>query len=263
MDYKQFRENYLTTHRASIPVKPRGSNSWFAIMLWVLVYIGAAVISGVHTVPTIVDSIPKDVLPPIAGIASLFGFLFLELALFTGALSRVKSRLKSLALSVAFIAAVVANVYSAVKAFTETQSDGFAVVVGVILGVAAPLMALVAGETVAHLRSENESDTAEDMKTYRQEMRDLDAKINAAYTRHMSDKVEPIEITREEKPQLPTGNLRGKREIYETLQQYPDVVEQLLQKQINAREVAERLNTSPATLSKVLATFRKERETLP
>lgn len=186
MTYDEFRRDYSKKHPNSVPVKQDfHGNGLGARLLWLAVFISAALISSVHTVPTILATIPTGGIIPllVVNIAALSGFVAVELTIFASAMYKSRGRIATMALVLSLATAVVANIYSAVSTMTGGQSNWFEVLVAVFIGFAAPFTAYVAGEMFARMSEEDREEQQKIDRAYREDMQRFDKAVLMAYTK--------------------------------------------------------------------------------
>lgn len=193
LSYEEFRSQYEKQHPASVPVAPKEVRSEYPRWLRGVVlamFICAAMLSGVHTVPTVYAGIEDDgVVAPIvrAGVA-LASFVAVELAIFVAAYARLKAsgKLVTAMLIVTFSIALVSNIQSVLKALGANGEIGVTIV-GVVLGVGAPLIALMSGEMFVHMHSASTKADTEAEAVYRDERKQFDATVLSAYRKYEKD----------------------------------------------------------------------------
>lgn len=186
MTYDEFRRDYSKKHPNSVPVKQGfHGNGWGARLLWLVVFISAALISSVHTIPTILTTIPTGGIIPlfVVNLAALSGFVAVELTIFASAMYKSRGRIAMTALVLSLATAVVANIYSAVSTMTSGQSNWFEITVAVFIGLAAPLTAYLAGEMFARMSEEDRAEQQRIDRAYREDMQKFDKAVLMAYTK--------------------------------------------------------------------------------
>lgn len=166
MDYMSFRKEYELQHPASVPRPPKRISEyprWLRVLVG-LMFFSAALVSGVHTVPTVRSAIENNVAVWVGDFVAACSFVAIELAIFVSAyLRRKNSGLAVTIMGITFTVALVANIVSVGKAMGVSGDMG-AILVSIILGAGAPLIALTAGEMFVHItdagrRDEVSSDT--------------------------------------------------------------------------------------------------------
>lgn len=187
MTYEQFELDWMKRHRGSVVKRVRVS-SWgliFGLLLWGVIAIGAALVSGAHSVPAIFATIPALVPSPFRELLSLSGFSIFELLIFAGSMYRRDSRYAGWGLLISVAGALAANIGSSVHAVTENGGDLLSFVVALVLAFIAPLAAFLAGEMVHHLYERHAAMIEAANAITDQKRRDLDATINAQYARYL------------------------------------------------------------------------------
>lgn len=196
MNFDQYEADWLKRHKRSLPSKPRVS-SWGlvgGILLWSIIALGAALVSGAHSVPAIYQTIPLSVPNVLRTGLSLFGFTIFELLIFAGALYRRDSRFAHFGLLLSMIGALAANVGSSVFAVTENKGDWLNMVVAVVLAFIAPLAAFLAGEMVHRLFAAHNEKMREAGDAYNQARADLDKQINRDFVKYERDFAKAHEV---------------------------------------------------------------------
>lgn len=197
MTFEDFERDWLRRHRGSMVTRPRLS-SWgllFGLMLWGIIAVGAALVSGAHSVPAILQTIPIIVPSPYRESLSLSGFTIFELLIFAGALYRRDNRYAAWGLYVALAGALAANIGSSIHAVQENQGDWLATTVAVILAVIAPLAAFLAGEMVHHQYEQHRKTIDKAQVDYEQKLKDRDAIINREYVKYSKGQSEKVAVS--------------------------------------------------------------------
>jgi hypothetical protein len=148
--FADIRAEFAEQHPASVPVLQRIASPYPAWLrnVVLLMFIAAVLLSGVHTVPTIYATIPSSAIIPelVRQIAAYAAVVIVELGLFVSVYA-AKSGSRNLALFiqiVAFTGAVAANIHSVIGTLEST--DQGTLVVGAIIGVIAPIIAMLSSE---------------------------------------------------------------------------------------------------------------------
>lgn len=150
-----FRQHYQLTHPSSVPalVMPDKKEyqphykyrSWLRYVN-LAILISASLLAGVHTVGVVYDGITVGpiITEFIRRVVSILSFCAVELSIFISAYIMDKKRNLAVAiLIVGFLVSMAANIFSVFAAFATVDTGGR--LVAVLLGVGAPLMALLAG----------------------------------------------------------------------------------------------------------------------
>lgn len=263
MNYDEFRDQWYKTHPNSVPDKPKPANGLLKIALWFIVYFTAAILSGAHSIPAIAKTIPTDadfITASAANAIALSGFFFVELTLFVNALHKGEGWVSRITTITALGTAIVANIYSSINALssnvsnTEAAGTFFLIFVALVVGISAPLTALLAGERIHALEVENEKANSATDAEYIERMKQIDAIINAAFTKYTNEGAasktyESSTSHDEEQANGKAANL-GQAEVEQVLRERADIWDALVNKTASAREIAAYIGTSPATLSK-------------
>lgn len=223
LSYEAFREQYEKQHPASVPLAPVEVRSEYPRWLRgvvLLMFICAALLSGVHTVPTVYAGIEDDVVAPLVrAVVSLSSFVAVELAIFVAAYARLKANgwLVLAMLVVTFGIALVSNIQSVLKALGANGELGLTLV-GVALGIGAPLIALMSGEMFVHMHSASTRADAAAEARYREERKLFDAVVLSAYRKYEKEArsftVHSLNGANEQPdaPRLLNGSLNGANE---------------------------------------------------
>ena len=186
MTFDQFERDWLRRHKSKV-VRPRRVSSWgliFSILLWSIIAVGAALVSGAHSVPAILFTIPAVVMSPAREILSLFGFTIFELLIFAGAMYRHDSHYAEKGLILAMIGALAANEGSSIYATTQNGGGWLDLVVAIILGLIAPLAAFLAGEMIRIQRQKYKTEKEKAKHEYDGERAALEAVINREFKKY-------------------------------------------------------------------------------
>lgn len=216
LTYAEFRVQYEQQHPASVPVQPSKLAREYPFILRFMVaamFLSAALLSGVHTAPTIHAMIEDSVVPWIRAGISLFGLVAIEFAIFTAAYMRRKNtKLATGILVVTFTIAMASNLTSISR--TQAAVDFGTRVVTVILGVGAPLIAVMSGELYVEMTQSSSKEDVEAEVNYREEKKRWDTTINGAYTKYRERFT--LERASNSIPEVSNGNSIGKQ-VLETL----------------------------------------------
>lgn len=186
MDFDSFQRDWLKRHKGSI-VKPPRISSWGligGIFIWAVIALGAAVVSGAHSVPAILQTIPQIITSPFREVLSLFGFTIFELLIFAGALYRRQTRFATMGLLLSLVGALAANIGSSVFSVHENQGGGLDYAVAIILALIAPLAAFLAGEMVQRLFTQHHEQIALKTAEFDEKRRELDKVINREFVKY-------------------------------------------------------------------------------
>lgn len=202
MEYNEYRKQYELSHRASIPTK-RITLEYPPLLTWAVLamFLCAALLSGVHTAPTAYETIEAGkVSEGVRQAASLATFGFVELGILVSSYLLFKrSSNEWFALSVLLVCsfiAMAANLYSVSKAL---KSDDFgSVIVGVSIGIGAPLIAALTGKVFVNLHHSNEQSKTRSQDMYRNAMQMFEADVLNSYEQYSREQVETLRIEREQ-----------------------------------------------------------------
>lgn len=185
LSYDEFEKDWIRRHKGSLVQKPKVSSLGLiaGIAIWGLSALGAALVSGAHSIPAILDTIPPVVPSPFKEILSLFGFTIFELLIFSGAVYRRDSRYALAALWTAMIGALAANIGSSIRT-ALIVGDALALIVAVVLAAIAPLAAFLAGEMVHRLFEKHKEQIGEATAVWNDWRKGLDATINREYRKY-------------------------------------------------------------------------------
>lgn len=191
MTFVEYKTEWLLRHPGSIPTpKEAEKHGILAKLAWGFSFISSAIVSGVHTVPTIVQTIPSSeyLTSDAKWIASLFGFGAIELSIFLSARYRADSNVAKAGLFLSVAAAIVSNVYSGLHILQAANDNFIGGAAAILLGIIIPLLAVVSGEQWSKL--DREDKIAQQLVDIENDGLDkeLDKIINAAYHRYLNPK---------------------------------------------------------------------------
>lgn len=189
IDYDEFRKQHELRHPASVPVLEIEMNEYPAWARWavLLTFISAALVSGVHTVPTVWKSIEigEIITPEIRNIVSLASLAAVELAILLSAYLMAKGvKLAYFVMGIASAVAIMANLYSVITAFTSGGDLG-ALIVAVCLGVGAPLITLFTGKMYVDIHRADRVQDAKARKVYREACIAWDKEIEREFKKQL------------------------------------------------------------------------------
>jgi hypothetical protein len=164
--YDDFRAFYEKTHRASIPHRKNVLGRYPPFLKWaiLLMFISAALLSGVHTIPTVRSGIETNELitASIRDMVSILSFVAIELAIFLAAYALIggvgfrANGLTYMTLLTAFSVAMVSNLHSVGSALSD-DSSSMSQAVTLVLGVGAPLITLMSGKMFVNIHRDDRS----------------------------------------------------------------------------------------------------------
>lgn len=188
MDYVEFRTHYELQHPASVP-RPDAFRAarvypWWLQLVVIVMFVCAALMSGVHTVPTVREGMPDDSMfsNAVKDLIAYGSFAAFELSVFSAsyALLRRASAWVWLTLAVSFLVMVASNLLQVTRAFASDGDPGTQLV-AVIVGVGAPLVALLSGKILVDIHRTNAHQDAEAAARYEDARRQFDADVLAAW----------------------------------------------------------------------------------
>lgn len=188
LSYEEFRTQYEKQHPASIPQIEYEVHEYQAWVRWAVffTFVCAAMVSGIHTVPTVwqsieVNEIVTEAMRTVVAYASLFA---IELAILLSAYLMAKGvKLAYFVMVIASLVAVLANLYSVGRAF-DTGGESFALVVSVALGIGAPMIALFSGKMFVDIHRADRIQDAKAKRTYKEACIAWDSEIEKAWKGH-------------------------------------------------------------------------------
>lgn len=191
LSFEDFRQDWILKHPASIPVEQVDDSPYprWLKTATLLMFLSAAMLSAVHTIPVIFETIPNnDVVSietrTIAANASIAAF---ELGILLSAfLMIVKSseRLAWVLLGMMFVGTVVANIVSISKAGDGTLG---ASIVTLIFGGGVPIIALAAGKLFVNIHNSERIGKKRGREEHREALKQLDTTINQAYSKYAKE----------------------------------------------------------------------------
>lgn len=222
--YQEFRAEYDEQHPASIPVyePPLAENPRWMIWATLGMFICAAVLSGVHTVPTAYSTIEAGkVAEWVRQLAAMGAFIFVEVGILMTSYTMFKkwSWIAFLILLLSIAIAIVANLYSVFHAM-QTDDIG-AIMVGVALGIGAPLIAMMSGKQYVQLHRSEQIAEIRTRQKYREDKLQYDAEVQSAWSIQQAKaeakaekqaERERIRIERESEQMLSLNSLNGANE---------------------------------------------------
>lgn len=185
MNYDEFRQQYEAQHPSSVPVLRYEMSVFPAWVRWAVMamFMAAAIISGVHTVPTVYETIEADkVAPLVHDAAALASFIAVELAILLSAyLLKRNTVLGWLLLIITSCVAGIANLQSSMTAMSG--KDDWSRLVAVVLGVSAPLIVLASGKLLVDIFNGERSINTRAEERYLEACKAFDAEVLTAFKR--------------------------------------------------------------------------------
>lgn len=199
MDYLEFRKQYEEQHPASIPRLEEEHSPYPKWTRWgvFLMFLSAAVLSGVHTIPVAYYGIPGgDIIgEETRRLAAHSSFVAVELAiLFSAFVLLVKSsmRLAYIVIGVCFFIAMVANVTSIAEIYSSGGDLNIGgTIVSLAFGVGMPFIALMAGKLFVNIHNTERGLDKKSREALAESNKRFDAKILAAYNSYQKAQKQP------------------------------------------------------------------------
>lgn len=271
MDYSEFREQYEAQHPASVPqaadFRAARVYPWWLQVVVLIMFICAALMSGVHTVPTVREGMPDDQMfsDAVKDLIAYGSFAAFELSVFSAsyALLRRGSRWVWLTLAVSFLVMVASNLLQVTRAFA-VRGDPGTQMVAVIVGIGAPLVALLSGKILVDIHRTNAGQDADCARRFQEARQRHDADVLAAYEKLQKRAVRSASAGRPQRTEVDasderdhaTGQGYSKRAdaravVWRHLEAYPEDAD------ANVRGLADRLHVGKSTVSDVQRAFRE------
>jgi hypothetical protein len=256
-DYILFREQYELQHPASIPqleYDVHEYQAWVRIAV-LITFICAAAVSGIHTVPTVWQSIEVNeiVTETMRTIVSYASLAAIELAILLSAYLMAKGvKLAYFVMAIASTVAVLANLYSVMRAFNAGGEIG-AMIVAIALGIGAPTIALFSGKMFVDIHRADRIQDARAKKVFKETSVQWDKEIEKAWKAYQKNGVGKRRVVTQnvvshgKSVEISTGNYqRNATEIvHDYLQKNPDAFQR------SNRDLASELGVSHPIVGKV------------
>lgn len=189
LDYLEFRSQYEIQHPASVPQMEYDVHEYQAwVRVAVLItFVCAAAVSGIHTVPTVWQSIEVNeiVTETMRTVVSYASLAAIELAILLSAYLMAKGvRLAYFVMFIASTVAVLANLYSVIRAFNAGGEIG-ALIVAIALGIGAPMIALFSGKMFVDIHRADRIQDARARKAFKEASVEWDKEIEKAYKAYL------------------------------------------------------------------------------
>lgn len=255
MEFEDFRRDWLTKHQHYIPKKPELRKNIGGLILWVIIFISASVVSVAHTSPTIFDTLPKILTSEaLRWVIAVFGFGAVELTIFASALHEARSRLARITLVLSTVVAGAANIWSGLGALqgNDTLTNPIiVVVVAVILGAGLPLIALLSGEMYAKLLHNDSAGNAVLISQYNEAMRTLDTTILSAYNKKTKNEISGNfnEISMKQNDENEISN--GSEKAWKYFNENQSEAMKFLRGEMKGTEVARDFNMTPVQVTRL------------
>lgn len=183
LDFEKFEKDWKKRHKASLPRKIAVSSisAIFWIIFWVIVAWGAGVFSAAHTIPS--AAMTLDVETYYRQYLATTALVIVEFVIFGAGAGRHEIKWLKWLLLCALLVALIGNMSSSWLAVTANGGTWLNQLTGVLLSIIAPVTALAAGD-VLHIQLSALAKRKElANEAYQQAWKEVDAKINAAYTK--------------------------------------------------------------------------------
>lgn len=191
--FAQYREFYGAQHPASVP-RPEMYQDMSDTPGWLptataAMFVSASLLSGVHTVSTVyrLMEVSNSLLPSwVYAAVALFSFVSVELALLLSAYLIVREKWWGYAiLVVVFLFAMTANLDSVSRALGANGKSATLgeITVAVIMGVGAPLMALMAGKVYVQINRSERALAKRNKDNYQAACERYDAEVIKAFNK--------------------------------------------------------------------------------
>lgn len=199
--FAEYAAEYARRHPGAAPQAPERAQTgkWHRLGIAAM-FVASTGISGVHTVPTVYSTIEgTHVAEGLRQVVSMGSFFAVELAILITGYSVNNDRRNKIMGGLALLVAVVANIVSVTKALQA--GDPAEILTALLLGVFAPVMALLAGEKFRELQVEADATHALKVADYETKLRAHNAEVNAAYEEYVArmEKRAEVEAAREER----------------------------------------------------------------
>jgi len=211
MDYQEFRSQYEIQHPSSVPVLRFEMSVFPRWVRWAVMamFASAAIISGVHTVPTVYATIEASkVAPWVHEAAALASFVAVELAILLSAyLLKHNPWLGWMLLIITSVVASIANLQSSLSAMNG--KDGWTQLVAITVGIAAPLIVLASGKLLVNIFNGERSVNGRAEERFRDECRAFDAEVLSAFEKFSKSKKASVllpTMSASVQPQLPSAS---------------------------------------------------------
>ena len=281
MDYSTFRVEYEQQHPASVPklqtFKTARIYPWWLQIVVVVMFVCAALMSGVHTVPTVREGMPDDSMfsDAVKDLIAYGSFAAFELSVFSAsyALLRRASAWVWLTLAVAFLVMVASNLLQVTRAFAA-EGDPGTQLVAVIVGVGAPLVALLSGKILVDIHRTNAHQDSEATTRYEAACKQFDADVLTAFEKQQKRTVRQAPTPSAQRPLQQTpdtpadadtdGREHGTGQGYTKRTDAREAVHAFLKDNpaaanLTVREIADLLKVGKTTVADVMKDWRTER----
>lgn len=186
LNFDEFKEDWLLKHPASVPTEDVEDSPYPRWLrgATLLMFLAAALLSAVHTIPVVYAGIPGSsvISADVRTLAANASIVAFELGILLSAFLMIVKSSMGLAwvlLGTMFAGTIVANVQSIAQ---NSSDDPGSKIVTLIFGGGIPVIALAAGKLFVNIYTTERALKKRSKDTYREDMKTLDAKINAAFS---------------------------------------------------------------------------------
>lgn len=185
MIFRDFQRAWFESHPHERVIKVAVSrNNWGAILSIMAGLIAVNILSAAHTIPVIATTVSTDVIQVkiAVGVSAFFAVEFMMVIMM---ILNISHWLRYVVIGLALIVAIVANVVSTLQAVESGPYAAGGWVVGIVLGLFAPLANLAAGEMLRSIIKQAADRVTLANTNYEQAVKDLDTKIRGQYTTYL------------------------------------------------------------------------------
>jgi hypothetical protein len=269
MDYQTFRAEYEAQHPASIPQPEPVAQQYPGWVKWALLgmFLCASLLSAVHTVPTVYQGIdPALVNTAVRAWAAGLSFVFVELMILLSAYLAIRDRAWGVLVGgFTFVVAALANVQSALHSMNPDNL--WTTVVGVLVGLLAPVACLAAGKLFVNIQHSEVSASVRAHRALDEKRRAWDDEILAAFQKAQKRTVRPVSVARPADAQPdnrtvePTDTGEGQRRTDARAVVWRFLEDNPASANMTVREIADLLKVGKSTVSEVMRDHRQQRTT--
>lgn len=241
--FKAYRDTYAETNPApdlqKIARKYATNNKTMYQLLGLLV-VASMVVSGSHTVPVFADSLPTGTPAFLKLLVSVAAFIAIEVAILVYAYQRVEKahadnpdmskdvqRLMGYGLILAIAVALGANVYSVLKPHMTGGGlkqiwDMVSIVVAVLVGISAPVLAFIAGELFGLMNVQARERKVFILKEYENAIEAWESELRDAWARDRAKWGAKVSVERPASVSLSDTSVRPSLSATDTADGQPD-----------------------------------------
>ena len=264
LDYKQFREQYIEQHPASVPVRDDEISPYASWVKWValLMFASGSLMSGVHTAPSVYDLVPEHPLisEGVRTFAAVFSFVSVELAILLSAYFMIKGNRAGLFfLLVSGGVAMVANVTS-VFAVLERQFEVEPVLKTLIFGLGAPTIAFMSGKMFVNIHTSARTLDRRARDKFKQESIAFDAAILDAWTAYQNQRPTAVQMDSGHGQRSGHGYKRSPDASKRARRYFTQNPDALFDDKLSVRRIADEVDAGKSTVHAVRGQMREELE---